>query len=699
MADNASVAEDGSVVIDVLANDAHADGRTLSVVSVNQPSHGSVVILNDGTLLYTPDANYNGADSFSYTLQDDFGVSSSASVSVNVTSVNDAPVVVAIADVAVGEDLALGTVIATVSASDIDGDVLSYSIVGGNDDGLFSIDAASGVITLAQSLDFETAPTHDLTIRVSDGTTYVETSFSVDVEEVIVAEPTPVGNQNVIVIIDTGNFEDSPEYIQLAEQYDIRDDDPDAYSSYGHGKAVEKSVYDIVGDDTDTQIIHLKIAADNTSAANVYVIEDAFQYVLDNLVDAYDVVAVNLSYEIGFVSNDSIGPFGNYFQQLEDNGTMVSIIAGNTGQHGTSWYANSNFDNVLTISATDGDGQHANYSNEGDFTDYYAVGTTYWHDNGSYDEIMGTSFAAPRVAGMVAQIQEMAEEMFSRLLSVDEVLDVLDAVTDTITGYFTGVEKNMLTYDGVMKAFSNVFDVAVEIDSTADLKLIYYNGEYSIENNSGSFSLDLVKDAATLNENMTGDWDPFQIEANTDGGYTLVLRQEFGDTEYIQWDFNASGEFISETILTDAALPDLELVVGYDLNDDLTIGGGADAGAVMAASSDEMLYEGEDIIFVDGGEDFATAGSVSSYEDAESKEDGSVIEIDDIIGDTLSAEEEAIFSFIEDKTNNETDIAADTGTSNESLAGFEVNAGIAEAPSFIFDILDTSTSGDTDIPI
>ncbi|MDA7635090.1 cadherin domain-containing protein [Alphaproteobacteria bacterium] len=63
------------------------------------------------------------------------------------------------------------TPIVTIIAADADGDMLTYTITGGNTDALFVIDNMTGVITLAagKSLNFETAPFHTLRIEVSDG--------------------------------------------------------------------------------------------------------------------------------------------------------------------------------------------------------------------------------------------------------------------------------------------------------------------------------------------------------------------------------------------------------------------------------------------------------------------------------------------------------------------------------------------------
>jgi hypothetical protein len=85
--DTANTDEDMAVTIDVLANDSGSGSLTVSTVT--QGGHGTVV--NNGTnVSYTPNANFYGSDSFTYTLSDGNG-SSTASVVVTVNPVNDAP--------------------------------------------------------------------------------------------------------------------------------------------------------------------------------------------------------------------------------------------------------------------------------------------------------------------------------------------------------------------------------------------------------------------------------------------------------------------------------------------------------------------------------------------------------------------------------------------------------------------------------
>src|SRR5204862_281897 len=71
--DTATTAEDTAVSIAVLANDTDPDGDTLTASVATAPTHGSAVANADGTITYTPATNYNGADSFTYTIGDGHG--------------------------------------------------------------------------------------------------------------------------------------------------------------------------------------------------------------------------------------------------------------------------------------------------------------------------------------------------------------------------------------------------------------------------------------------------------------------------------------------------------------------------------------------------------------------------------------------------------------------------------------------------
>jgi len=92
--DVSAVNEDDFVVIDVLANDNSPTGVLLigTVAIVDLPTNGTAVVNPDGTITYTPDPNFNGADDFTYTVCNDAGFCSNATVVIDVIPVNDPPV-------------------------------------------------------------------------------------------------------------------------------------------------------------------------------------------------------------------------------------------------------------------------------------------------------------------------------------------------------------------------------------------------------------------------------------------------------------------------------------------------------------------------------------------------------------------------------------------------------------------------------
>lgn len=121
-----TVAEDGSVVIDVLANDTSADGALDpgTVLVLTGPAHGTTSVnATTGAVTYAPAANYSGNDSFIYRVADVNGNPSNASlVSIVVNPINDAPVLAGIEGAPLSYQSSAGPAIMTASLSvaDID---------------------------------------------------------------------------------------------------------------------------------------------------------------------------------------------------------------------------------------------------------------------------------------------------------------------------------------------------------------------------------------------------------------------------------------------------------------------------------------------------------------------------------------------------------------------------------------------------
>jgi hypothetical protein len=124
--DSVTIAEDsGANAINVLANDSDVDGDALTITAVTQGAHGSVAT-NGSAVSYTPVHDFFGSDSFTYTIDDGNGGTSTATVHVTVTNVNDPPVAQQDA-YAMDQDTTLTVAAPGVLAndSDVDGDALT----------------------------------------------------------------------------------------------------------------------------------------------------------------------------------------------------------------------------------------------------------------------------------------------------------------------------------------------------------------------------------------------------------------------------------------------------------------------------------------------------------------------------------------------------------------------------------------------
>jgi VCBS repeat-containing protein len=129
-----TVSEDAILTVDtahgVLANDSDLNSDALTAVLDHGPTYGTLVLNADGSFVYTANANYNGADAFTYTAHDAYGgVSGVVTVQLGVEAVNDAPVGAADAASAAEDASILVNVLA--NDHDIDLDALSIAALSG----------------------------------------------------------------------------------------------------------------------------------------------------------------------------------------------------------------------------------------------------------------------------------------------------------------------------------------------------------------------------------------------------------------------------------------------------------------------------------------------------------------------------------------------------------------------------------------
>ncbi|WP_298836631.1 Ig-like domain-containing protein [uncultured Roseobacter sp.] len=125
------------------------------------PGSGSVTVGSDGSFDFVPAPDFNGTETFTFSVSDETGATTEAIVIVTVLPVNDDPVA-ADAAATVPED---GILIGTAPASDVDGDVLVFSVVSGPSDGEIAL-LSDGTYSYTPDTDF--AGTDSFEFRVTD---------------------------------------------------------------------------------------------------------------------------------------------------------------------------------------------------------------------------------------------------------------------------------------------------------------------------------------------------------------------------------------------------------------------------------------------------------------------------------------------------------------------------------------------------
>ena len=181
-ADTYTTSEDTTLTIDtpdgVLANDSDVDGDTLTVRLVQEPSHGTVTLADDGSFEYTPEPDFFGEDSFTYVAGDGQIDTEVASVTIFVEAVNDGPAAAADSystteDGVLTVDAADGVL---ANDTDVEGDALTATLVD---------QPAHGTVTLAEDGSFEYTP--EAGFSGEDSFTYVTSDGQSESSSTLVA--------------------------------------------------------------------------------------------------------------------------------------------------------------------------------------------------------------------------------------------------------------------------------------------------------------------------------------------------------------------------------------------------------------------------------------------------------------------------------------------------------------------------------
>ena len=178
LSDEISLNEDNSISFSPLLNDELTPGSPYTL-SVSSASNGTTSISESSPdqITYTPNQNFNGQDSFSYTITQG-NLSSSADISVSILAINDAPLINLATSINYSEN---DTEAINTSIVDVDGDELDITL-SGDDADFFSF--SNNLLTFISPPDFETKSSYSITITVSDGVLTDEKIITINIIDI-----------------------------------------------------------------------------------------------------------------------------------------------------------------------------------------------------------------------------------------------------------------------------------------------------------------------------------------------------------------------------------------------------------------------------------------------------------------------------------------------------------------------------------
>jgi len=357
LSDSTSLDEDSSIEISPLTNDSYLRGQAVQLSIATSPTNGSASVANE-VITYTPDADWNGSESFTYSIVQG-SKSATGTIEVTVAPINDAPIINSSSSISTNEAISSVT---TIAATDVDEDSLTFSLSGADAD-LFSI-GVSGDLTFNSVPDFENPADagedniYNITVSVSDGIESVELAMVITVvntaEEsnppiftLISYEPTSIDvtteNKSVVVKLQVTDESDvvlSPWNAQL--QLTGAPDIPDNVFEEGAPNS-----WVLESGNARNGIYSATIEVPAGSIAGLYSIDGGFW-------------------------EDIHGNTANYWSKF-DNNQVVSIINSPASVNTaptislvSTYLILENETSVLTVSATDADGDELTYSIGGD---------------------------------------------------------------------------------------------------------------------------------------------------------------------------------------------------------------------------------------------------------------------------------------------------------------------------------------------
>jgi large repetitive protein len=334
------------VTITLDATDVEGDNLTYSVVG--DVSNGTLGSISDNQIIYTPTQDFNGTDTFTYKANDGTADSNTATVTITINSVNDAPVTED-QSVSTDEDTAVDI---TLTSSDVEGDTITYSIVSDASNGTTSLSGAT--VTYTPTANYNGTDT--FTFKANDGT--VDSNTSTVTITVASVNDAPVAN-DVTASMDENKI--AGRYQPVTITLDATDVEGDAltYSVVGDvtngtlgSVSTNQIIYTPTQDFNGTDTFTYK-ANDGTDDSNTATVTITINSVNDAPVTTDQTASTDedTAVEITLTSSDVEGDTVTY-SIVSDVSNGTTSLSGTTVTYTPT--ANYNGTDTFTFKANDG---------------------------------------------------------------------------------------------------------------------------------------------------------------------------------------------------------------------------------------------------------------------------------------------------------------------------------------------------------
>ena len=457
--DMAEVDEDDAITIDVLANDTDPNGDPLTVTDASAPN-GTVAINADGTISYTPNPDFNGEDTITYTVTDPDGNTATGTVAVSVAAVEDAPTTGA--DTADVDEDDTVTIDVLANDSDVDGGDLTVTDASAPN-GTVAINA-DGTISYTPNPDFNGEDTITYTVTDPEGNTSTAT-VSVSVAAV---EDAPVAEDDV-----ASTVEDTSVVIDVL----ANDTDADGGALSVVAASAENGTVRLNGDGTitytpdpdfngdDTISYTVSDPEGNTSEGSVGVTVEPADVTGDGVVDGEETAE-----NIGLGYTDASGATDGGGDAITNGNDVIDGNGGNDTINGAG--GNDTIDGGAGNDVVNGDaGDDTLLNNAGDDTmtggegeDTY-VGTNPGHIYVQVDANGGAEvreyaqgsqwFDAPTGLDQVSDVEhfdaaensnEIDKISFTRAIQVSDIPTAIQGLSDNAEGVFWGADGSSINF-------------------------------------------------------------------------------------------------------------------------------------------------------------------------------------------------------------------------------------------------------------